>query len=241
MTFGSLFTGIGGLDLALEELGHECAWQVECDPYANAVLERHWPTVRRYLDVRDVNASNATRVDLVCGGFPCQPHSLAGKRRGTSDARWLWPEFSRIIEELRPGAVFIENVPGLRTSGLRDVLADLVRLGFDAEWLTVGACAVGAPHSRQRLFLLAYSSGFGLQARSREANEKRRRPEVRLGAIGSDLQSEMRWIPPSDVPRVDHGFPRQVDRIRLTGNAVVPAQAAFAWQSLVARASGVTP
>ena len=157
MTFGSLFSGIGGLDLALEAFGHEVAWQAEIDPHARAVLAHHWPGVHCYKDVREIDGS-AVRVDLVCGGFPCQPHSLAGKRRGTSDARWLWPEFCRIVREVRPSFVFVENVPGLRTSGLSVVLADLAALGFDAEWGCFSAAEVGAPHRRVRLHILAYAT-----------------------------------------------------------------------------------
>lgn len=159
VTIGSLFSGIGGLELGLEMCGlGPVLWQCDADPQARAVLAHHWPEVKRYDDVRDIDAS-AAPVGLVCGGFPCQPHSLAGKRRGTSDERWLWPEFARVIECVRPGVVFIENVPGLRTSGLRDVLADLAHLGFDAEWGVFGAYEVGAPHLRRRLFVLAYANG----------------------------------------------------------------------------------
>ncbi len=237
MTFGSLFSGIGGLDLALEAFGMSCAWQCDNDPAALAVLAHHWPTVRRYTDVREIDA-NAARVDVVCGGFPCQPHSLAGKRKGTSDARWLWPEFARIIEAVQPKAVFIENVPGLLTSGLRNVLADLARLGFDAEWLTVGACAVGAPHSRQRMFLLAYAPGFRLEAGAGQPNQKRGTPALRLGAQRDHVQPAMWWLPESEPPRVDNGFPRQLDRTRLTGNAVVWQQASLALETLTACACG---
>ena len=161
MKIGSLFSGIAGLELGIiaENPDAEVVWQAECDPYALAALERHFPTVQRIDDVRKIDAS-FTRPDVICGGFPCQPHSLAGKRRGTSDARWLWPEFARIVGAVRPSAVFIENVPGLRTSGLRDVLADLAALGFDAVWDCFSAAEVGAPHIRKRLFILAYADGF---------------------------------------------------------------------------------
>src|SRR6185436_15994505 len=102
MRFGSLFAGIGGLDLGLERAGMECAWQVEIDEYCQRVLTKHWPNVTKFRDVRECGAANLQPVDLICGGFPCQPFSLAGKRKGSADDRHLWPEMLRIIDELRP-------------------------------------------------------------------------------------------------------------------------------------------
>jgi site-specific DNA-cytosine methylase len=152
---GSLFTGIGGLDLGLERAGlGPVAWQAEIDPWCREVCDRHWPGIRRYSDVREVDGE-ADRVRVVCGGFPCQPVSVAGKRAAQSDARWLWPEVARIVDALRPALVICENVPGLRTAGLRDVLADLARLGFDAEWTHFRAWDIGAPHIRNRFWLVA--------------------------------------------------------------------------------------
>lgn len=150
---GSLFTGIGGLDLGLERAGlGPVVYQAESDAYCRRVLARHWPEVRRFSDVREVSG---VRADVICGGFPCQPVSVAGRRRAQADERWLWPLFAAQIEAQRPRAVVIENVPGLRSAGLRDVLADLASLGLDAEWSDLAACDVGAPHKRQRLFLVA--------------------------------------------------------------------------------------
>ncbi len=152
---GSLFAGIGGLELGLEQagLGH-VVWQVERDPYCRAVLSKHWPEVERHDDVTTFKPERGS-ADLICGGFPCQPWSVAGKRLGSSDERHLWPEFARIVEEVQPAVVIGENVPGLRARGLRVVLADLARLGFDAEWAVLAASDVGAPHRRQRLFIVA--------------------------------------------------------------------------------------
>lgn len=154
-TIGSLFAGIGGLDLGFELAGFDCRWQVELDPYARAVLERHWPDVRRHGDVRTWPTPDAEPVDVIVGGFPCQPVSLAGKGLAQADPRWLWPEFRRVVAWLRPAWVVIENVPGLRRRGLRGVLADLADLGFDAEWAVLSAADVGAPHLRKRIFVAA--------------------------------------------------------------------------------------
>lgn len=171
MRVGSLFSGIGGLDLGLERAGMRVVWQAESDPYCRAVLRKHWPDVPCYEDVRDITA-DAPAVDLICGGFPCQPVSQAGARRGRADERWLWPEFARIVRLLRPRYVLVENVPGLllpyeypRGSGVwwsapvEEVLGDLVEGGYDAEWDGIPAAAVGAPHLRDRVWLLAYTDG----------------------------------------------------------------------------------
>ena len=117
-TFGSLFAGIGGLDLGLERAGMVCSWQVEIDEYCRRVLAKHWPDVERFEDVRECGAHNLEPIDLICGGFPCQPHSVAGKRKGAADDRDLWPEYFRIVAELRPRYVLAENVPGIVTTYL---------------------------------------------------------------------------------------------------------------------------
>lgn len=191
LTIGSLFSGIGGLELgvtrALTRVGirSRIAWQAEQNPYARAVLKKHWPEVRRYEDVRHVDAS-APPVDLELGGFPCQDLSIAGARAGIHGARsGLWFEFVRIIRDTRPKYVFVENVPELLVY-LGDVLGPLADLGFDAEWDLFDAAAVGAPHLRERLFLLAYlpdaphlGREVGQQGGAREkhaATSRHRRP-----------------------------------------------------------------
>lgn len=158
ITFGSLFTGIGGLDLGLERSGMTCRWQVEIDGYCNRILAARWPFVRRLSDVRHVCISTVAAVDLICGGFPCQPVSNAGAKRGPADIRWLWPEFARVVDEVRPRFVLVENVPGLLTSsGGAEIITDLATLGYDAEWGCVSAADVGAPHIRKRVFIFAYA------------------------------------------------------------------------------------
>lgn len=157
MTVGSLFAGIGGFDLGFERAGFTIRWQVEIDPWARAVLTKHWPTVPKYPDVREVGAHTLEPVDVLCGGFPCQDISLAGKGAGIEGQRsGLWAEYARLIGELRPRYVVVENVAALRTRGLDRVLGDLAACGYDAEWDCVPASAVGAPHRRDRLWLVAY-------------------------------------------------------------------------------------
>jgi DNA (cytosine-5)-methyltransferase 1 len=191
LTFGSLFSGIGGMDLGLERAGMECAWQVEIDDFCTAVLARHWPSVPRYRDVRHIDFTRLPRVDVVAGGFPCQPFSAAGKRRGLSDERWLWPHFARAVRDLRPRWVLIENVPRLLSieSGraAQAVLGDLSALGFDARWECLSAAAFGAPHLRERVFVVAHSERFPLA----RANGGGR--EGRPGGLGQG-----RWAEPED-------------------------------------------
>src|SRR2546430_14025714 len=162
LTVGSLFSGIGGLDLGLEMSGgFEIEWQIEIDPFCQEVLAKHWPYVTRHGDIRTCGKHNLSSVDVICGGFPCQPHSLAGKRQASSDERDLWGEFYRIICELRPQLVMAENVSGLLSSEsgrfFGRVLSDLAQIGYSTEWTSLRASDVGAPHQRERIFIVAYS------------------------------------------------------------------------------------
>jgi DNA (cytosine-5)-methyltransferase 1 len=162
MTFGELFAGIGGFSLGLERAGMQCKWQVEIDPYAVAVLKKHWPEVPKHEDVRTFPPQGEWGVDLICGGFPCQDISVAGKGAGLAGARsGLWHEFARIIGEIRPRYVLVENVAALLTRGMGTVLGDLSSLGYDAEWHVIPASAVGAPHRRERVWIVAYANDQG--------------------------------------------------------------------------------
>ncbi len=157
----SLFTGIGGLDLGLEWAGMEIVWQCEINPFCRGVLRRHWPTARLYDDINTLIANDPAPVDVLCGGFPCQPVSLAGRRRGANDARWLWPAMRDVVSYLRPTWVLGENTPGLITMGLDGVLFDLETLGYACRTFVVPACAVDAPHRRDRVFIVAHSCRGG--------------------------------------------------------------------------------
>src|SRR6185437_7182456 len=128
----SLCTGIGGIDLAAEAASMEIVGQVEIDDFCNRVLAYHWPHVKRIRDIYEVTGHEFGAIDIVVAGFPCQPVSGAGKRRGAADARWLWPEVARIIRACQPAFVLLENVPGLISLGLDDVLGDLDSAGYEA-------------------------------------------------------------------------------------------------------------
>ena len=162
LTHVSLFTGIGGLDLAAERAGIKTVLQVERDPYCLKVLAKHWPDVPRITDVREVrNDERWSYPTVVSGGFPCQPFSSAGKRGGTSDDRHLWPQMLRVIRELSPAYVVGENVSGLLSldGGLvfETVCADLERAGYDVLPFHYPAASVGAPHRRDRVFIVAHA------------------------------------------------------------------------------------
>jgi DNA (cytosine-5)-methyltransferase 1 len=159
MKFVSLFAGIGGFDLGLERAGHICVGQVENADYPFAVLQKHWPNVPKVRDVKDFHGTEFGEFDLLTGGYPCQPFSYAGKREGENDPRHLWPEVNRIIRNVRPKFVLLENVPGHLSLGFGRVLGDLAESGYDARWDCIPAAAVSAPHLRDRVFILAERTG----------------------------------------------------------------------------------
>lgn len=167
LTVGSLFSGIGGLDLGLEWAGFETKWFCEIEKFPQAVLRKHWPDTPIIEDVRDVTEKNVQRVDVIAGGFPCQDISWAGIGRGIDydlseqegTRSGLWWEMWRVIRELRPRYVIAENVPALTHRGLDIVLGSLAQIGYDAEWQTISAASVGASHIRERVFIVAYKQG----------------------------------------------------------------------------------
>lgn len=161
LTFGSLFTGIGGFDIGFEEAGMCCFWQVEIDDACNRILRRHWPNVRRYRDAKEVGGHNLEPVDLVCGGFPCQDLSVAGKRVGLAGKRsGLFFEFMRIIGELSPRWVVIENVPGLLSSNrgrdMGTILGALAQFGYGYAYRVLDAQYFGVAQRRRRVFIVGH-------------------------------------------------------------------------------------
>ncbi|ABP52546.1 DNA cytosine methyltransferase [Salinispora tropica] len=214
-----LFAGIGGLSLGLQRAGLRIVGHVEINPFCRAVLHKHWPEVPCHDDVRTAAAwwrsTDRPRVDVVAGGYPCQPESTAGKRRGTDDDRWLWPDMARVIHAIRPRYVVGENVMGHRTRGLRFVLRDLQRLGYTASAGIIRACEMGAPHPRPRLLVLAHTDRPGRHPGS--GLEPPRTATTRTG----------RWADEPRLARMAHGLPGAVDRRRALGNAVVPHVAEF--------------
>lgn len=212
------------MDLGLERAGMQCIWQVEIDEYATRILGKHWPDVFRYDDVRTCGKHNLGQVDLIAGGFPCQDVSYAGKRTGIDGVRsGLWREFARIICELRPEYVLVENTTGLLARGMGRVLGDLASIGFDAEWFVLSACAFGAPHTRERVFILAYpASGSERQL-------------WRLGRSQNGApQRDVHWAQTEPaIARVVDGLPNRLERLTGGGNAVVPQVAQWIGERII--------
>lgn len=240
MKFISLFAGIGGLDLGLERAGMECVAQVEIDDFCQKVLAKNFPNVPKFKDVRDVGKHNLPAADLICGGFPCQDVSLAGERAGLEGKRsTLWSEFHRIVCEIQPRWVVIENVFGLLSSDdgefFTKIFRELSSSGYDAEWRVVSASDLGAPHQRERLFIVAYSNG---SAQPPEADEWQEYVGNDWGSVWDVATTGNRTNPEwqthwqevaSQLCRMDDGLSAGLDKPRLKalGNAVVPQVAEF--------------
>lgn len=243
----SLFSGVGGIDLAAEWAGFETVGQCEFADFPTKVLEKHWPDVPRWRDVRDVTVESfreRTGIEsptLLSGGFPCQPHSLAGKRKASDDERDLWPEYRRIICETNPKWILGENVTGIRSSDggrfFGSLLNDLAGMGFDVGWCSIRASWVGALHRRERVFIVAHSNRFRRSGLAQsEQNQCNGIDKKMLDATqawkGSDaksldlLHAGSRIIMHGNgiAVRNDNGIPEGLDRLKCLGNAVVPQQ-----------------
>jgi DNA (cytosine-5)-methyltransferase 1 len=234
----SLFAGIGGLDLGLERAGLTTIGQVELNPWARTVLAKHWPTTPRHDDVRTTiewwRSEERPHVHVIAGGFPCQDISNAGARAGiTGPKSSLWGAMATAVRELRPEYVVIENVAALLVRGFDTVLADLHDLGFDAEWSVLSACSMGAPHTRERLFVLAHRNDERLQTgrpqrvhHDFEVVGRGGRDTEHVHPVAESRRSPRgsHWSSEPAVDRMADGLSPELDRRRLfaLGNAVVP-------------------
>lgn len=189
MTHLSLFTGIGGLDLAAEWAGFTTVGQCEFADYPTKVLEKHWPDVPRWRDIRTLTRESfyektgLQTVDIISGGFPCQPFSVAGKQKGKEDDRYLWPEMLRVIRELTPRWVIGENVPGILRIAGRTVCEDLEREGYDITVFNFEAAAVGAPHRRARCFFVANAKS----EQDWRVQQPELQPDIKTGSKCGDI------------------------------------------------------
>jgi DNA (cytosine-5)-methyltransferase 1 len=210
-----LFSGIGGFSLGLERAGMRTVAFCEIDPHAREVLKKHWPQVPIFTDVSELKKDHINEnIEVIAGGFPCQDISTAGLGAGLSGSRsGLWFEYHRLIEEIRPRYAIIENVSVLRRRGLGEVLRSLAQIGYDAEWHCIPASALGAPHQRDRIWIMAYPHS---------AQCKGSRLSSRTYAQYADACSAGWWETEPSVGRVANGVPRQSYRLKQLGNAVVP-------------------
>jgi len=223
MTVGSLFSGIGGLDLGLERAGMRVIWQSEIDPYSSRVLAKHWPDTPNLGNIKEINWHDTPRPDVICGGYPCQPFSYAGKRKAEEDPRHLFPWVAHALRILRPRYAILENVAGHLTAGFGTVLGTLAAIRYDVQWDVIPAHSVGAPHRRDRLFIVAMDTD--------------RKGEL-FGSIFCRPQRE-EWLPEPDMGRVDDGIPSRMDRLRGLGNAVVPQVAEHIGRLVIAHAQQI--
>jgi DNA (cytosine-5)-methyltransferase 1 len=241
-----LFAGIGGFTLGLERAGFETVAFCEIEPYAQKVLAKNWPEVPIYDDVRTITAdrlaSDGIRVDVITGGFPCQDISVSGNQAGIQDGTrsGLWSECARLLGEIRPKYAIFENVTNLLNGHGGDwfkrVLWDISEVGYDAEWHCIPASAIGAPHRRDRVFIVAYPDSSpkrlainGLSSKSVDCNTSQQQSEARNGfAYGSQVCRNAIsgiadiWRSEPDVGRVANGIPARSHRLKCLGNAVVP-------------------
>ena len=238
-----LFSGIGGFSLGLERAGMRTVAFCEVEPYCRAVLAERWPGVPIYADVRELSAAriaaDGISVDVICGGFPCQDISIAGNRVGLEGKRsGLWSEYARLVGELRPSYAIVENVAALLGWGMARVVGDLAELGYDAEWSVISACALGAPHSRERVFLIAYpngarrENGFHHQFRDAiqtvrthwQATQDKRQWDDLERWLRAHFQDRHGQDDTSTIFGVDDGLSESLDapRVHALGNAIVP-------------------
>jgi len=240
MTHASLFSGIGGFDLAAEWAGWENIFHCEWNPFGQKVLAHHFPNSKSYNDITKTNFSiHAGTVDVLTGGFPCQPYSQAGKRLGKEDERHLWPEMLRAIREVKPSWVVGENVLGIVNwnGGMvfEEVQLELEAEGYEVQTYILPAASVNAPHQRYRTWFVAYSNGFGLQGKWEQGsiNKKGQRRNERFGKLGNNEFG--RWKEFPTQPAIcggNDGISRKLDRITFPkwriesikgyGNAIVP-------------------
>jgi DNA (cytosine-5)-methyltransferase 1 len=235
MRIGSLFSGAGGLDMAVEQVfGATTAWHCEIDPAASKVLAHRWPGVPNLGDITQIDFGSVAvhgvgwdfePIDILCGGYPCQPFSSAGRRKGSNDERHLWPYFSEAIRCLRPRYVVMENVAGHRSMGFDSVLADLAAMRYDTQWCSLRASNVGAPHRRERVFILAADATLaerrGTQQQhlgasfvgTTEPRERAGARSVHQGAVGIELLP----TPAASDGTAGRGYGRNGTQINLKG------------------------
>jgi len=225
-----LFSGIGGFALAARMAGgFETVAFCEIDKYCQRVLRKNFPNVPIHDNVKTLNGNEYGPIDIITGGYPCQPFSLAGKRSGANDDRHLWPEVFRITRSIKPRWLLLENVIGHITLGLDDVLSDLDSIGYTAQPFVIPACAVDTKHRRDRVWIVADPNSERFQGSGHEwnaAGSSRLRGGTRRNEKQTIHPTGATWTPEPGLGRVANGIPNRVDRLRGLGNSIVPQVAA---------------
>ena len=220
-----LFSGIGGFALAAQWAGIETVAFCEIDDFACKVLNKNFPGVPVHRDIRELDGGLYAGIDLITGGYPCQPFSEAGKRKGEADDRHLWPEMLRVVKQARPTFIIAENVVGHITLGLDNVLNDLESQGYAARPLVIPACAVDSPHRRDRVWIVAHAESQrcnnGDDSKNKREVDRKKHPFADKSGDFNWLETR-RWACEPSVPRVVNGIPNRVDRNKSLGNAIVP-------------------
>ena len=233
LTVGSLFSGIGGLDLGLERAGMRVIWQSEIDPYACRVLKKHWKDVPNHGNIKEIDWDNVERPDVICGGYPCQPFSQAGKRQGTDDPRHLFPWVLEAISRLRPRYAILENVRGHLSLGGTTVIASLASIGYDAEWRVVSAASVGAAHRRDRLFIVSYPNSSNapngrectsVQGSCRGRSDDRRGSQCNFGQVSLGSSGKTSSEVPDHERQRDGEYWIANDVTKISGRGVFDSQ-----------------
>ena len=226
-----LFSGIGGFALAAKWNGYRTVGFCDNEPYAQAVLKKHWPEVPCHKDIREVRGELYAGVTLLTGGFPCQPFSVAMRshRKGKEDVRYLWPEMLRVIQEARPTWIIGENVVGIANLALDQVCIDLEGEGYEVEPIIIPACSVGANHKRDRIWIVANSSSVKVEERKLETSGDRpqslghnRECCGKDGVFRGESKERDAFRDDPRVLRMANGIPNRVDRIKGVGNSIVP-------------------
>lgn len=229
----SLFSGIGGIDLACEWAGIETVAFCEREPFPQKVLRKHWPNVPIYDDVctltkerleADGIIGSGRTIDIIHGGYPCQPFSLAGERKGSEDDRALWPEVKRILEEIRPRWFVGENVAEHISLGIDDVLSNLDDIGYTSQPIVLPAAAVGAAHRRDRVFILAHTNSQHVEGGLSKTLQGEQALQRLLYTGSVEEWARRSSLYQSKLLRSFNGLPGQLDRIKSLGNAVAPPQ-----------------
>lgn len=239
MKLGSLFSGGGLGDLGWMMAGFDIRWQVEVDEYCRKVLDLRFPETKKHDDIRTFDGRKEEPVDIVAGGFPCQPFSVAGKQKGHQDDRNLWPEMLRVIREVRPRWVVAENVPGIISLYLDVVLSDLEKEGYAIWTIIFPAHGLGANHKRDRMWIIAYSGKFrysGLQRLQKNIDKIGQggaSPTRTAMQCFNDSLEWRTWAVKPFLRREDDGVPRRVDRLKALGNGQVVACTAWIGQRIM--------